>query len=859
MNSNFLVVDKACENEESPKVEMPPNLISIPVCESTKDAAVENFRMLLDSTFSSKAKMADNYSWNEDISKCSASFNSKNYIPKISIEGGTSAVLKKKSFTQKYINTIKQEDSSLNYNMIKSKFYKEMSDGCKSVASNSNQSYMGYLDNSIFNCLEIEGPNLNDMEMDKLRILHSPSTERNVIIKRQVDKKSPINKRNSLFLPVLPKSKKEVNDCDYLSNQDSFTSLKIVEHTQENLNTKSESRFSPSGLQKSIPKNLFEAPEMTGGNLQYADNLTSQFERQCLIQDSAKFSNLEYKNPIEGNDGFYGFHAANTYQPSQNLNSSYLQYMPSTVDSGNNFYYNNQNNENTNYNPSFVKPVTQSQYPVKPALQPTTGIGGTFQQMQGGYMINQMTNILQASKEQAGCRMLQKQIEESTEFANLILYPQIKPHIVEISIDQFGNYLIQRLFEKLLPDRINEISKIMMGSFKIVSTSQFGTRVIQKLIDYVENKETKAVIIQALKIHLILLANHSQGNHVISKILSKFGPDEIAPLNNIFLENLESIVKDKYGCCVIQKLIERSHEPFREIIITYLLNNVQKYILDPFANYVLQLSVTFNYRHLNFKILDYVKHNFLYFALEKYSSNVIEKSLSFCTDDIRNEIIDIIQKSEEVTSKLLLDLYGNHILQKALTFANEKAKEKILDCIAKYVESLDKTTHGPKLKARLLSSFSYLNTLLGVESFTNKSQVQYPQLNKGKQFAGLPNVNPKIIQEGGNFNNYIAQPNLQNQYQVQYLNYGNQIPQLNYQPNTFGYQNQMYQPSPMYYPNMQNPYSNDLNSYKIGHNQMMYNHSLLPQQVYQNYPYTNYEYPPMYVGNPQEGYYLNSK
>lgn len=866
MNSKFQVVDKTYEHNDSSKLDIPQIQINIESYDYPKrisnDKKEFNLGKLLDNTISSNNKAVDNYSWNEDISKCNNSFNSKNYIPKVSVEAGESSISKKKSFTQKYINALKQEDASLNHLMIKSKFYKGLSEGGRSAASNSNQSYMGYLDNSIFNCLEIEGPNLNEMEMDKIKVLHSPSTERNDVFKKKMEKRSP--KRNSLFLPALSKQEGESNiKQEAYQNQD-LLAHNVLENNLEShkINIRSSLSLDKIGIEKQFRVNdikpynqIFRNDNPSYSNQLDINSLSTQFDKQCNYKDNDIFNSSELDRKFLNNteNSSYGFQS---YQPSQNLNSSYLQYMPSNVEVNSHYFYGNQLSEPSEFNKGFNR-TPNNQYGGQSINNSVIGLGSIpYQPKSVNVRMTQLTNLLQTSKEQAGCRMLQKHIEESSEFANFVLYPQIKSHIVEISLDQFGNYLVQKLLEKLIPDHIHELSKIMIGSFKIIASSQFGTRVMQKLIEYIEINESRQLMIHALNADLVELANHSQANHVVSKILTKFPPEDIAPLNEIFIENLETIVKDKYGCCVIQKLIERSHEHIRRLIIENLLSNVSQYILDPFANYVLQLSVTYNYRNLNFQILNYVKQNFLFYSLEKFSSNVIEKALSFCSEDIRDEIIDLIQKSEEVTSKLLLDLYGNHILQKALIFANEKAKENILTYIAKYIDQLDKTTHGPKLKSRLLTSFSFLNTLLD-ENSTTKISFNSSVLPSKPKHSGK--FNTRMFQDPQQTGNYIYH-NQPSPYQIQLMKMGNpQIPQLSYHPNSYSYPNQVYQPQ-CYYPNLQGPYSGEtMPNYQVGYNPIVYNPQVLPQQIYQQqYPYPSYEYP-MYVGNHPESYYLNSK
>lgn len=829
-----------------PKMDVPKIQINIQNYDLTKEKNIEK-----DTALTSRTLGLETFNWNDDIGKCN---NSKNYIPKLNIQSNKNFTKMKSLGQLNTNNSIKPEESSNNHLLIKSKIYKELSEGAKSIASNSNQSFMGYLDSSIFNCLEIEGPNLNELEIDKIKILHSPSAE-----KRELKPSLNELKSSSTLFPSLPKFNSFGKKDDKLSpRQESTNSIKLHDTHLESHFSQADKLYRQSSAEEK--EKILEEPHIEHGR--DITSLTHQFDNQCSFQSSVNYGNPDYNRSYQPSldPSYRNF---NNYIPStsfktqtdQAINNKYLQ----QPQDNNCLFYKQQQypgNENLQFNPAqgFKNPGIQGYHnqnltpnPINPLQQHNNSLPGYGQ-------IPQLLNILQSSKEQTGCRILQKHIEESSEFTNFYLYPKVKPYLVEISLDQFGNYLVQRMLERLNQEYICEVSKILLSSFKLVSMSQFGTRVVQKLIDFVENQETKSAIILALKTNLLSLANNSQGNHVISKILTKFTIEDTEPLNDMFLENIENIVKDKYGCCVIQKLIERSNDKYREAIISNLFTNVFRYLMDPFANYVLQLCITYNYRQHNQKILEYVKKNFLYYALEKFSSNVIEKALSFCDSDIRDEIIDIIQQSEEITSKLLLDLYGNYILQKALVFANEKAKEQILTHISKYFHLLDGTTHGPKLKTKLLSCFSYLSALMGIDN-TNHLISANPQ-SKKKLSSKSNKINTNDQSSIGN--NYVFHPQAMTGH-MPFLPINSNPKQPQFQ-NSFNYQPNMYHQSPIYYPNMQVPYSNDVKNYQLGYNQMIFNPQNIPQQnnlVYQQYQYPNYEYP-MYVGN-RPDYYLNTK
>lgn len=59
------------------------------------------------------------------------------------------------------------------------------------------------------------------------------------------------------------------------------------------------------------------------------------------------------------------------------------------------------------------------------------------------------------AKDQAGCRFLQKKLDETSSLANDI-FPKLMDKLIELMNDSFGNYLIQKVLEKLTDDGILE-------------------------------------------------------------------------------------------------------------------------------------------------------------------------------------------------------------------------------------------------------------------------------------------------------------------------------------------------------------------------------------------------------------------
>ncbi|MCP9261765.1 Pumilio-family RNA binding repeat containing protein [Dirofilaria immitis] len=212
------------------------------------------------------------------------------------------------------------------------------------------------------------------------------------------------------------------------------------------------------------------------------------------------------------------------------------------------------------------------------------------------------------------------------------------------------------------------------------------------------------------------LSLDQNGNHVIQKIFSCvpfYGYNGIVSKYLASADVLNEVVKDKYGCRVIQLSIESTTDC---VILRYFLiagypkyftisdqswkKKLQKFqtcsITSPAACFYAsrELLVLFNssvckLRNSTYHNVEYIRNASQYDnmrASEKYASHVVEKALKHAPPKLlhamMNEILDgyecdtFSRKGHDALDILLFDQFGNYVIQTMLEIAVETREKK---------------------------------------------------------------------------------------------------------------------------------------------------------------------------------------
>lgn len=342
---------------------------------------------------------------------------------------------------------------------------------------------------------------------------------------------------------------------------------------------------------------------------------------------------------------------------------------------------------------------------ITPSQEFTNGFDDGFLPVYGFNNQHIYTHALEMSKDQLGCRMLQKKLEEKNPFTIQAIYEQIYLHVSEIMMDPFGNYFIQKLMEECEESIISDIIEIIKPQFVQISLDAHGTRAIQKLIEVIVLYPSQIPkVVNCLISNEVLLIKDTNGNHVIQKCLNVLK----SPFNDFIYskvcENIFDLATHRHGCCVLQRCIDAATISQRSKLIDKIIECAVELVQDAFGNYVVQYVIDLNTPEANSRLGLIFIQSMRLLATQKFSSNVIEKCLQQNSHDIQQLMIQEISQPGNII-KMISDQYANYVVQRALALAEPGLLAKMIKEIRGKSEELKRNQFGKRIFAKLMKKY----------------------------------------------------------------------------------------------------------------------------------------------------------
>lgn len=161
-----------------------------------------------------------------------------------------------------------------------------------------------------------------------------------------------------------------------------------------------------------------------------------------------------------------------------------------------------------------------------------------------------------------------------------------------------------------------------------------GNHVIQKAIQVVSNIAKSAAD----------QGNNDAAANFMNQI--KFIIDEVTA-------NVEQLSQHRYGCRVVQRVIEYCPEEKKEDILKEILACHRTLIEDQYGNYVIQQALSVGSEDLLTAIIETLTEDdsIFSYSMQKYASNVVEAMLTSTKSHHREAILNALLKVSDISSE----------------------------------------------------------------------------------------------------------------------------------------------------------------------------------------------------------------
>eukprot|EP00392_Amoebophrya_sp_AT5.2_P017011 g17326.t1 len=273
------------------------------------------------------------------------------------------------------------------------------------------------------------------------------------------------------------------------------------------------------------------------------------------------------------------------------------------------------------------------------------------------------------------------------DFEKQSLFQRILPEAPRLVYDVFGNYVVQKYFEHGTDLQREELVDILLNEVKNLCFQLYGCRVIQTALDCV-SLDLKRKICRQIKHSVVDLVEDQNGNHVLQKCIEVFAESSAGDLQFIvdsFSGNVRDIAGHRYGCRVIQRIIECVPMEQTAVLFDEMLSskNLKMLAHHRYGNYVVQFMMERGRPQDVDAVYSGCAQDLKEWSCHKFASNIVEKVLDSNMHDRKKveHLLEILTQGENPPLIFIMkDKFGNYICQKFMRCASAlEAGNKLRD------------------------------------------------------------------------------------------------------------------------------------------------------------------------------------
>jgi len=316
--------------------------------------------------------------------------------------------------------------------------------------------------------------------------------------------------------------------------------------------------------------------------------------------------------------------------------------------------------------------------------------------------------VVAMAKSKNGSRFVQKKLTDP-EYRN-VFFQELKDHVAELMMDNFGHYAIEALFQVSPDDQRLHLVGNLAPLIAIVSCHKQGSFSIQSIMESLQTQTEIEMIVEALSKHVMQIILNCSGHHVIIRFLSKFGWPFTRFVHRALVGHCYEFSTDHYGLRVMKAAVDAGPHSQLTNVFNCISKHTNNLVVNQYGNYIIQHLLDVCPSSITNTIKEKLSGQYVRFSKQKFSSNVVEKVIKHSKKETEAQLTRIKVDNDdnkdqegfkdwrkiivrELCAKaydLISDKYGNYCLQTALNSASNDPElvRELTEAITPHLDTL---------------------------------------------------------------------------------------------------------------------------------------------------------------------------
>ncbi|KAJ1302852.1 hypothetical protein OPQ81_003154 [Rhizoctonia solani] len=317
-----------------------------------------------------------------------------------------------------------------------------------------------------------------------------------------------------------------------------------------------------------------------------------------------------------------------------------------------------------------------------------------------------VTRIVKNSDQQASIFLQQKLKAASSEEARKPIVNAIVEHGIDMMMNRFGNWAVQRCLEPPCTSRERErMAEVMRGRVIELATNCYGTHVVQKALECTEPIRMM-VVSEMLQGDLAATLMNKHASHVWTKIMELSWSHPAPPIfdyvNKAMQGRWADLARHETGSLIVQHAFENLEDSDKADCVREVLDSIGLLAIDQWGSWVVQHLLENGTENDRTQAVNALVQHIPTLALDPQGIKVIEKAIkSGGPSAVENVARRLSQPAKSGRRPMIVDLalgtMGSQLISMLLPMLNKTLWLVLHDSVKGHIVTLKGSKSGSRI------------------------------------------------------------------------------------------------------------------------------------------------------------------